>query len=106
LTCYFSFLFTLNDSAKESQAGDPINTEPFLLDSKTEKEPSFFEIVFILDKVRYRYGFEVTTKEVVSEWPYPTPSKKVIYLLEINILSTLIKKNFSEGYELRKFDLG
>jgi uncharacterized protein len=87
----------VNDSAKESQVGDPINAEPFLLDSKTEKEPSFFEIVFFLNNVRYRYGFEVTTKEVVSEWLYHMPNKKEIYLFTRDKQEITVSRNFKEG---------
>jgi uncharacterized protein len=92
----------VNDSAKESQAGDPINVEPFLLDSKTEKEPSFFEIVFILDEVRYRYGFEVTTKEVVSEWLYHTPNKKESSLFTRDKQEIKVSRNFNEGQRLQE----
>jgi uncharacterized protein len=92
----------VNDSAKESQAGDLIKTEPFLLDSETENAPSFFEIVFILDKVRYRYGFEVTTKEVVSEWLYYTPNKKESYLFTRDKQKIKISRNFSEGKGLQE----
>jgi len=44
--------------------------QPFLLDRSTRKKPSFFQIV-VWDRVNsaeYRYGFEVSKKEVVSEW--------------------------------------
>lgn len=65
----FSFIkgFVLN-SSKESQMGEEIPFFPFLLDKQSSKEPTFFEIVFLINKIRYRYGFEVTTKEVISEW--------------------------------------
>ena len=91
----------VNNSAKESQAGDPIKTEPFLLDSETENAPSFFEIVFILDKIRYRYGFEVTTKEVVSEWLYHTPNKKESYLFTRDKQGFNLSRNFKEGQQLQ-----
>ena len=31
-------------------------------------EPSYFEMVFILNNTTYRYGFEVANTEVISEW--------------------------------------
>ncbi len=58
------------NSSKETQSTDDINVEPFRLSTATEKEPSFFEIVFLLESERYRYGFEVTTSRVFSEWLY------------------------------------
>ena len=63
-------------SAKESQAGEQIGVEPFRLSTETEKEPSFFEVVFLIDGIQYRYGFEATRKQVISEWLFSVPSTK------------------------------
>ncbi len=63
-------------SSKESQADEPIPTIPYQLDEKTERAPSFFEIVFYLEGVPYRYGFEVTTEKVETEWLFYSPNKK------------------------------
>ena len=71
----FMRLFVLN-SSKESQADDPIDTIPFRLDPKAEHKPSFFETVFLLDDVPYRYGFEVTAEKVETEWLFNTPHGK------------------------------
>jgi len=59
--------FVLN-SSKETQVSDAIDIEAFRLSTETEKEPSFFEIFFIIKDKRFRYGFEVNAREVVSEW--------------------------------------
>jgi uncharacterized protein len=40
--------FAIN-SSKETQSTEKINVEPFRLSTETEVEPSFFEIVFLLD---------------------------------------------------------
>ncbi len=58
----------VRDSARESQAGDPIETTPFLLDARTENEPSHFEIEFLLEEHEYRYGFRADTQRVHAEW--------------------------------------
>jgi uncharacterized protein len=67
--------FVLN-SSKESQANDPIHSDPFLLDAETEGKPSFFEIVFLLEGIPYRYGFEVTVEKVETEWLFYSPSRR------------------------------
>ncbi len=69
------------DSSKESQQGDPISTEPFLLsDEKEEEQPSHFEIECLVDGIVYEYGFEVTQTEVTKEWLYGSPKgRKVAY---------------------------
>jgi AAA15 family ATPase/GTPase len=56
------------DSSKESQIGEDIPTKPFLLCEGTKNEPSEFEIIFFHDQAIFRYGFEVTRKQVLSEW--------------------------------------
>jgi AAA15 family ATPase/GTPase len=73
----FAFMrqFVLS-SATETQINDRIGVEPFRLSTETENEPSFFEIVFLVDHIQYRYGFEVNTNQVVSEWLFSVPSTK------------------------------
>ena len=44
--------------------------EPFALSEKTLGEPVFFELEMIASGRRYRYGFECTRDEIVSEWLY------------------------------------
>lgn len=65
-------------SSKESQQGEQIEVEPFRLNTATASEPSMFEIIFIHEDEMYRYGFEVTPKEVVSEWLYHRPNTKEV----------------------------
>jgi AAA15 family ATPase/GTPase len=73
----FTFMrqFVLS-SARDTQAGDRIFVEPFRLSTETENEPSFFEIVFLVDGLQYRYGFEVNFNQVISEWLFSVPSTK------------------------------
>jgi AAA15 family ATPase/GTPase len=71
--------FVIN-SSKESQKGDRINVQPFLLSRETEKEPSEFEVVFLSGDTLFRYGFEATRQEIVSEWLYYKPKTKEIEL--------------------------
>lgn len=57
-------------SSKDSQKGQKIDVEPFLFNEETENAPSEFEIIFNHKDIQYRYGFEITQQEVVSEWFY------------------------------------
>ena len=57
-------------SSKETQATESISFSPFRLNTETEHSPSIFEIVFIHDGIRYRYGFAVDDKKVHAEWLY------------------------------------
>ncbi len=69
-------------SSKDIQAGETIHKEPFSfrLSTETEREPSAFEINFIIDNELYRYGFEVNQREIVAEWLYHRPATKEVEL--------------------------
>ncbi|RZU47922.1 hypothetical protein EV700_0890 [Fluviicoccus keumensis] len=55
----------------ESAAMQPGQTfdrlQPFKLDAASGSEPTEFEITFLLDGVRYQYGFAMNTQRIVSE---------------------------------------
>ncbi len=52
----------------EKSSTSDLNIEPFLLDTLSEKEATFFEVIFLLNNVKYRYGFELTNFKIKSEW--------------------------------------
>jgi len=54
-------------SAKETQAGEPIEVKPFLLGPIREGRGSSFEIVWLDRDTRYRYGFSVNASRVLAE---------------------------------------
>ncbi|MGA0558142.1 AAA family ATPase [Larkinella sp. VNQ87] len=56
------------NSAKRYSTSDIEVEKPFFLSTKTENKPSYFEVLFLLNHARYRYGFEVDHKIVSSEW--------------------------------------
>ncbi len=49
---------------------DPLNVTPFLLSTETEDKPSYFELLFLENGTRIRYGFEIDDHQVHSEWLY------------------------------------
>jgi AAA15 family ATPase/GTPase len=48
----------------EKSSTSDLNIEPFLLDTISETEPSFFEVTFLLNNIKYRYGFELTNSKI------------------------------------------
>ena len=62
---YRKFILT---SSNEKQATDEISIIKFLLSTETENEPSFFEMIFFIGDIRYRYGFEADREKIYSEW--------------------------------------
>lgn len=57
---------------KEKPEGG-IPRHPFLLDKTSSKNPSNFNIDFVIDGVRHHYGFEVSDTAVEAEWLYSFP---------------------------------
>ncbi len=49
---------------------------PFLLNAETENSPSFFEVIFLIGKTRYRYGFELDPKTIHGEWLFRLNNQK------------------------------
>ncbi|AFK05521.1 abortive infection protein, putative (plasmid) [Emticicia oligotrophica DSM 17448] len=95
----FAFMryFVIN-SSKESQKGETIEVEPFRLSTETENEPSEFEIIFIHNKVLYRYGFEATTEKIVSEWLYHKPKTKEVELFyRDGSIFNIHERSFTKG---------
>lgn len=55
------------ESATVIQPGQSFAVQPFRLDAQSANQPSEFEITFLLDGVRYQYGFAMTAQRIVSE---------------------------------------
>ncbi len=81
----------LNDS-------DELDYRPFLLSTETESNPTFFEIIFLDNKTRYRYGFEYNLREIVNEWLYVGKNSKSETPLFIRTLDGIgVSEKFEEG---------
>jgi len=74
--------------------------EPFLLNTETELAPSYFEVLFLLDGIRYRYGFEADAKKVQTEWLFESRKKQEKYLFLRNNDGIDVSKDFEEGKDL------
>ncbi|WP_246257318.1 AAA family ATPase [Pararobbsia alpina] len=48
--------------------GQPLNQAPFKLDAKTSAQPSEFEFTFLLQGIRYQYGFALLPDGIHEEW--------------------------------------
>ena len=56
---------------------DELPVTPFRFDPACHTKPSSFEVVCIVDNVRYQYGFSATRHEVVEEWLYAWPRRQI-----------------------------
>ncbi len=93
--------FVLN-SSKETQVKEEILVVPFKLDTSTENAPSHFEICFLQNDRRYRYGFEADRKAVKKEWLFCAEKAKEdpLFLREEDGID--ISDSFDEGKGLEK----
>jgi uncharacterized protein len=91
--------FTIN-SAVGNRITNEIDTELYRLNIESEREPSYFEMVFIIGTTRYRYGFEVDRHSVKSEWLYQTLRTKESQLFERENSRIKVFSKFYEGKSL------
>lgn len=63
-------------SFKDSQVGQAIDVENFRLNASTVQEPTTMEATFTNSEYIYRYGFEIDTRCVRTEWFYRRACKK------------------------------
>ncbi|MCH7575265.1 MAG: ATP-binding protein [Candidatus Marinimicrobia bacterium] len=92
--------FVINSSAKGRRDG-PIPYTPFRLNPANSEIPSYFEIVFITDGVRYRYGFEMDSSQVISEWLYRRKIREVS-LFKREKGKMRVNAGFKEGLGLER----
>lgn len=95
--------FLVINSTEEEVALDLLsNIIPHRLNSVTEKSPSFFQIVILIDGKRYRYGFETKENKVITEWLFTVPNVREtpLFIREENKFQ--ISRNFKEGKGLEE----
>jgi len=92
----------VSDSFKEAISDKQyIRERSFLLNDKTKDESSFFEVVFVIDDIQYRYGFEINKEIIEAEWLYYVPNKieKLLFNREMQQIELNASK-FMEGQKL------
>lgn len=91
--------FVLN-SPQGTRPSGGIEVEPFRLSTASASQPSHFEIVFIAEGRRYRYGFEVTAERVEREWLLHVPRSREARLFERLGDAIQLGEGFREGKEI------
>lgn len=95
-----TFIRIIKQSVKDDEVLNLV--ESFRYSTETEGEPSFFQLIFWIDNVRYRYGFELDDKSVYSEWLFARPNERELpyFIRENQRIIEVDKTNFSEGHKL------
>lgn len=55
--------------------GVNLHIRPFLLNDKSQREPTLFEVTFFHNGIRYQYGFTATSKRFEEEWLIAYPKE-------------------------------
>lgn len=70
--------------------------DAFRLNTYSSEQNSFFEAVFIIDDIQYRYGFELNHKEIIAEWLYMKTKREInVFSRELNSKITYKDKHFN-----------
>ena len=89
---------TVMNSSKMNST-DKFNTTPFLLNTESREEASYFELVFFRLGAYYRYGFILDNERVHAEWFYIIPKgekkEKQLFVREEDKIA--ITADFPEG---------
>lgn len=91
------FIRIINNSVKDEKVLGMI--DPFMFSTETDDKPTFFQLIFRLEGVRYRYGFEADDLSVKSEWLFSTPNKREqsLFIRDENKLIEINQTHFPEG---------
>ncbi len=95
---------TVLNKTKVTQSTDVLEHHPFKLSTETEKASSSFEIVFFVNEIKYRYGYEMDNIQVYSEWLFEdTKGKEAkLFFRDVDEGIFYINKNkFKEGVGLK-----
>lgn len=78
---------------------DELNFQPFKLDLVSANNPTSFEIQFLLDDVKYRYGFDYDKTHISKEWLYEkrVGEREFNLFLRVDDEFEVSKSRFPEG---------
>lgn len=88
------------NKTKVIQSTDKLPHDPFRLNTSTQDASSTFEIVFFIDEIKYRYGFEMDDTTVYSEWLYADKKGKEakLFYRDSEDKEYVNPKEFKEGF--------
>lgn len=74
---------------------------PFALAEEMDEKSSSFEVIFLIDGIQYRYGFELDGEKVLAEWLYRKKKKERCMLYrddaELTYHATFIRSNIADN---------
>ena len=99
------FIDTINTSVKNEKA--LMKVDEFKLSDETKTKPTFFQLIFEISGIQYRYGYEATNEIITSEWLFGTPNEREVtyFIREYDKIIEINKKHFPEGNKLVALDV-
>lgn len=92
-----TYIRIINESVRNEKILEMI--ESFQLSTESAELPSFFQMIFRLDGVRYRYGFEADYQSIKSEWLFSNPKSReqTLFIREGDQIFDINQKHFEEA---------
>lgn len=78
----FYFMVDYVLTSHEKQLNIPTGRMPFKFDAAMPKEPSVFEVVFMVDQIKYVYGFSADDTKIINEYLYTYPKGRKAIIFE------------------------
>ncbi|MEG0750312.1 MAG: ATP-binding protein [Carnobacterium sp.] len=79
---------------------ESVDYDPFKLAIGNSNKPSFFEVIFLDENIKYRYGFELTSESILGEWLFQSKitakSEKTLFIRTEEGIG-VDEKSFPEG---------
>ena len=72
----------------------------FWFSTETEKKTSYFQLIFHIDNVKYRYGFEINENEVYNEWLYVTRHRETPVFIREGQNVNVTRSHMETGYDI------
>jgi AAA15 family ATPase/GTPase len=97
---FYLFRTIIKNSVKEDRILSLV--ENFKLSTYSKNEPTFFQLIFIINEKSYRYGFEITQQKVANEWLFiiEKGEETPLFIREDKKVTTIDKLRFEEGNKL------
>jgi len=97
ITALIAFFVIVKTSVKDEKILNLV--ESFRLSTETENEPTFFQIIFWHQNIKYRYGFEADNKNIIAEWLYGKPKDRELpfFIRDRQEILKLDKTNYRDG---------
>jgi len=100
IKAFVAFIKIIRTSVKDEKV---LNlTESFRLSTETENQPTFFQIIFWDENIKYRYGFEADNEKITAEWLYGKPKDRELpfFIRDEQKIIKLDKTNYPDGDKL------